>query len=91
MKKFYFYIAECADGTLYCGQTNDLAKRLEEHNSGKGAKYTANRKPIKIIYSAKFSTRGAAMQREAEVKKLSRKEKLELVRKEGAFFTDINS
>lgn len=79
MKKYYFYIAKCADGTLYSGQTNDLPKRLEKHNSGKGAKYTAYRKPIKIVYSEEFSTRGAAMKREAEVKKLSRKEKLKLV------------
>ena len=81
MKKYYFYIAECADDTLYSGQTNDLSKRLERHNSGKGAKYTAERKPIKLVYSEEFSTRGAAMQRETEVKKLSRKKKLELVRR----------
>ena len=81
MKKYYFYIAKCADSTLYSGQTNDLAERLEEHNSGKGAKYTASRKPIKIVYSEEFSTRGEAMQREAEVKKLSRKKKLKLVRR----------
>ena len=46
----YTYIVECADGTLYCGWTNDLDKRIADHNAGKGAKYTKPRLPVKLVY-----------------------------------------
>ena len=47
----YVYIVECADGTLYCGYTIDLIKRIKVHNQGKGAKYTRARLPVKLVYS----------------------------------------
>ncbi len=75
----YTYILECADGTLYCGWTNNLEKRLAAHNAGKGAKYTKSRRPVVLKYYETFSTKKEAMRREWTVKQLSRKEKLELI------------
>lgn len=74
----YTYILRCADGTLYTGWTNDLAKRLAAHNAGRGAKYTRARLPVELYYWESFETREEAMRREAAVKKLSRCEKLAL-------------
>lgn len=74
----FIYILRCADGTLYTGWTNDLEKRLQTHNSGKGAKYTRSRRPVELVYTESFATRSEAMKREAEIKKLSREEKLRL-------------
>ena len=78
----YTYILECVDGTLYCGWTNDLDCRVAAHNAGKGAKYTKSRRPVVLKYYESFSTRQEAMRREWEIKQLSRKEKLELVRQQ---------
>ena len=55
-KKNYTYILKCADGTLYCGWTNDLEKRLASHNSGKGAKYTRSRLPVTLVYYEEFES-----------------------------------
>ena len=71
----YTYLLRCADGTLYCGWTNDLAARLAAHNSGKGAKYPRARRPVRLVYSEPHPTRGEAMRREAAIKRLSRAEK----------------
>ncbi len=76
----YTYIVECSDGTLYTGWTNNLEKRLEAHNAGKGAKYTKSRRPVRIVYQEIFETKEAAMSREFAIKKLSRKEKLNLIK-----------
>lgn len=78
-EKFYVYVARCVDGTLYTGYTDDLRRRLQFHNAGKGAKYTRTRRPIEIVYSEDFGTKGDAMRREYEIKKLSRDEKKELI------------
>ena len=78
----YTDILECADGTLYCGWNNDLNRRVAAHNAGKGAKYTKSRRPVVLKYYESFSTRQEAMRREWEIKQLSRKEKLELVRQQ---------
>lgn len=75
----YTYILECADGTLYCGWTNDLEKRVQAHNAGKGAKYTKTRRPVVLRYHEIFSTKQEAMKREWALKQLSRKEKLQLI------------
>lgn len=77
----YTYILKCADETLYCGWTNDLEKRLEAHNSGKGAKYTRSRLPVELIYYEEFETKEEAMSREYHIKKLPREKKLELINK----------
>lgn len=78
---YHVYILKCHDGTLYAGSTNDLQKRIETHNLGKGAKYTRGRLPVKLVYSESFTTKGEALKREMSLKRLSRKEKLLLTRK----------
>lgn len=75
----YTYLLRCSDDTLYCGWTNDLPKRLANHNAGKGAKYTRSRIPVTLVYYETFETKQEAMKREAAIKKLSRKEKLALI------------
>lgn len=73
--KFYTYIILTEKNTLYCGYTNDLKKRFEQHKSGHGAKYTRVFKPVKIVYFAEFDTKSDAMKQEAFIKKMNRKEK----------------
>ena len=76
----YVYILECADGTLYAGSTNDLSRRLDQHNNSKsGAHYTKIRRPVVLKYSESLSTLAEARKREAEIKRLTRGEKLQLV------------
>ena len=75
----YTYILKCKDETLYTGWTNDIEKRLEAHNAGKGAKYTRSRRPVELVYLEQFETKEEAMSREAKVKQFSRKQKEELV------------
>lgn len=77
---FYAYIARCKDKTLYAGYCKDLEAREKKHNIGKGAKYTKYRTPIKIVYSEQFENKSDAMKREREIKKLSRKEKENLIK-----------
>lgn len=77
----YVYILRCKDGTLYTGWTLDLEKRLESHNAGRGAKYTKPRLPVELVYFEEVTSKSAALKREAELKKLTRKEKLELIEK----------
>ena len=76
----YAYLLRCADGTLYCGWTNDLEKRVAAHNAGMGAKYTKPRRPVELAYCETFATKQEAMRREAEIKRLTRQEKLALCR-----------
>lgn len=66
---FYFYLARCADESLYVGSCNNLQEREARHNEGKGAKYTHNRRPVKIIYSEQYLTLIEARKRELQVKK----------------------
>lgn len=73
------YIVECSDGTLYCGISNNVTKRVETHNAGKGAKYTKTRHPVYLVYSEEVGTMSQAMKRERQIKKLSRKQKLSMV------------
>lgn len=75
----YTYLLRCADNSLYCGWTNELDRRIKAHNDGKGAKYTKGRRPVHLAYCEIFDTKEEAMRREAAIKKLSRKDKLELV------------
>ncbi|MCF8009557.1 MAG: GIY-YIG nuclease family protein [Halanaerobiales bacterium] len=75
---YYIYILKCADQTYYTGYTNDLNRRVKEHNDGQGAKYTKGRRPVKLVYSEKYSSKSKAMQREYEIKQLRREEKIKL-------------
>ena len=79
----YAYLVRCADGTLYCGWTNDLENRLAAHNAGTGAKYTKSRRPVELAYCEAFATKQEAMRREAQIKRLTRQEKLALIRNGG--------
>jgi putative endonuclease len=75
----YVYILRCADNTLYTGSTKDLQRRVNTHNSGKGAKYTRTRRPVALVYFEEWESWSAALRREAAIKKLSRGEKLALI------------
>jgi putative endonuclease len=75
---WHCYLLRCADGTLYCGITNDIDKRLAAHNAGEGAKYTRSRLPVKLAYSEACADRSAASKRELEIKTLPRTAKLAL-------------
>nr|WP_297704504.1 GIY-YIG nuclease family protein [uncultured Butyrivibrio sp.] len=75
----YTYILECADGSYYCGWTNDLEKRLQTHNAGKGGKYTRTRLPVRLAYYEEYETKEEAMSREWHIKQLSRDQKKKLI------------
>ncbi|MFT7824644.1 MAG: GIY-YIG nuclease family protein [Sulfurimonas sp.] len=79
--RYYVYILECADETLYTGIATDIERRVEEHNgSEKGAKYTRARRPVTLVYSEVFPDRSSAGRREYEIKKnMNRAQKLRLI------------
>lgn len=77
---WHVYFVRCRDGSLYAGMTNDLARRVAAHNAGTAAAYTRSRRPVRLVWSEPASTRGAALSREASLKRLARPEKLALVR-----------
>jgi len=69
----YLYILRCSDNSLYCGQTNDLKRRVKEHNSDNSkSKYTRSRRPVKLVYFEKYKTVNEALKREFKIKKMSR-------------------
>lgn len=74
------YLLGCADGSRYCGVTNDLKKRIAAHNAGKGAKYTRGRLPVRVLAKSRPMPRSAAQKAEAEIKKLPRPRKIAAVR-----------
>ncbi len=82
----YTYILKCGDGSLYTGWTNDIAARLRQHQSGKGAKYTRGRGPLELVYLEVYDTKSEAMSREARIKHFSRNEKMKLL--ESDFWKD---
>jgi putative endonuclease len=77
--KWIVYMLECSDNSLYTGITNNLERRLEEHRTGRGAKYTKHRNPLKVRYVEFRRTKSAALTREAAIKSLARVEKLALI------------
>jgi putative endonuclease len=74
------YLLCCGDNSLYAGATNDLAARLARHAAGRGARYTRSRLPVALVYAEPAPDRGAALRREAALKRLTRAQKLALVR-----------
>ncbi len=78
--RWYVYILRCSDGTLYTGIANNLDKRLRAHNDGSGARYTRSRRPVELVYRETAESRSAATVREAAIKRMSRKKKLEMIR-----------
>ena len=77
-KQWVVYILECKDSTLYTGMTDNFERRFQAHQTGKGAKYTRGRGPLKLRYMEKCSDMSEALRREIAIKKLSRQEKLAL-------------
>lgn len=75
------YMLRCGDGSLYTGCTNDLPGRFQKHATGKGAKYTKRRLPVRLVYRERVDDRSAALKREYALKQLSRSEKLALLRR----------
>lgn len=78
-KRNYTYMVRCQDGSLYTGWTNDIEHRIEAHNSGRGAKYTKARRPVKLVYYETFLTKQEAMKREYEIKRMTKREKESLL------------
>ena len=74
------YILRCSDGSLYTGVTNDMERRLATHGAGKGGAYTRSRLPVQLVYTEGRRSRGAALSREAAIKRLPRAAKLALTR-----------
>ena len=75
----FFYLARCADESLYAGTCVDLAQREQKHNDGSGAKYTRSRRPVRIVYHEEHESLSDARRREADVKKWSKERKEELL------------
>ena len=76
---YFTYILRCCDDTLYTGWTNDLAKRTQKHNEGKGGYYTRARRPVTLVYFETFETKSEAMKRECAINKLRRPQKEALI------------
>jgi len=77
--EYYVYIVECNDGTYYTGYTPDIEKRIKLHNSGKGAKYTRDRGPVKLVWSKEYKYFKRAFKRELAIKTLTRMQKKKLI------------
>lgn len=77
---YFVYLLHCSDDSLYCGITNNLARRVKDHNEGKGrgAKYTAGRRPVTLVYAESMQTKSSALKREYVIKNMSRGEKMKL-------------
>lgn len=80
---YWVYILRCGDGTLYTGITDDVDRRVEVHNRGKGAKYTRGRGPVTVVYREACADKSAALRRELAIKALPRLKKLALIEKSG--------
>ncbi len=79
MPTWFVYVVQCRDGSLYTGIARDVSARLEKHNAGQGARYTRGRGPVRLVHLERKRSQSAALRREAAIKALPRKAKLELV------------
>lgn len=77
---WFVYIVRCKDNSLYTGITNNIKKRIKTHNAGRGAKYTRARRPVELVYSETHHDKSSASIRESQIKKLTRQEKLLLIK-----------
>ncbi len=81
MKSVYsIYLLLCSDKSLYCGITTDVERRFKEHKNGKGGNYTRSHKVVKIVYTEKAKDRSSALKREAAIKRMTRAQKLSLIK-----------
>ena len=78
----YFYVLLCRDGSLYAGYTNNLTRRIQLHNEGKGAKYTRGRGPVQLLYSKPYLTKGEALKAEYAFKQLTKAKKEDFLYRE---------
>lgn len=78
--KAFTYIVECATGQYYTGYTTDVVRRVNEHNTGVGAKYTKSRRPVKLVFCKEFNSKSEAMKYECYVKSLTRSQKIDLIK-----------
>ena len=76
----FVYIVRCADGTLYTGYARDPRARVSMHNSGRGARYTSGRRPVRLVYSEACESHGAALSREYQLKRWTRRRKEALIK-----------
>lgn len=76
---WFVYIVRCADRSLYTGVTTDLSRRLRQHNAGTASRYTRSRRPVRLVYQERVKGRGAALKREAGIKRLTRRDKEKLI------------
>jgi putative endonuclease len=81
MSNYFVYILLCKDQSLYTGYTVDIHRRMENHHQGKGAKYTRGRGPFQLVHLESFDDKSVAMRREAEIKKLDKAAKINLIEK----------
>ncbi len=81
-KTWFLYILKCGDGTLYTGITNDMQRRLRQHNDGSASRYTRSRLPVEVVYSEPCGNRSRALKKELAIKRLSRKEKETYIEKD---------
>jgi putative endonuclease len=79
-ERWFAYFVRCADGSLYAGATNDLERRVDSHNAGRGARYTRSRLPVELVWARRVAGRSRALSLEATLKRMSRAQKLQLVR-----------
>lgn len=87
---YYTYILLCGDNTLYIGWTTDLRRRVAVHNSGRGAKYTRNRRPVRLVYWESHSSKREAMSREWALKQLTRQQKLDLINQQANLCNEVS-
>lgn len=83
-KRWLLYILKCEDNTLYTGITNDLARRVEQHNAGTASRYTRSRRPVSVVHQEPCRNKSFALKKEYAIKALTRKEKEEYIRKKQA-------
>jgi UV DNA damage endonuclease len=82
-EKWFVYLLQCADGTLYTGIAKDVNRRCQQHDDGTASRYTRSRLPVKLVYQEAHASKGLALRREAAIKALSRREKESLIRLAG--------
>ena len=78
-KRWFLYILQCNDGTLYTGITNDLPRRLAQHGDGNASRYTRSRRPLKLVYQEPCHNKSSALRKEYALKQLSKKDKQEYI------------
>jgi predicted GIY-YIG superfamily endonuclease len=83
VERWFVYLLRCADRTLYTGISTDVGRRVRQHNAGTASRYTRGRRPTRLVYQEAHASRSAALQREAAIKALSRRQKEALIRRAG--------